>query len=425
MKVIKNIMIYDYENFIENGYVVFEEKIIEVGLMENYTKSFNCEIIDGNNKLLMPGLINSHTHIYSTLFRGFDMKPSPTNFKEVLDFVWWRFDKELNLECIKLSTDVYATESLKSGVTSIIDHHASGEISGSIDCISKNLENHGIKHLLCFETSDRFDINLCVLENQRAINLNGYFGFHASMSLSDETLNNLSSIVSNNKIHIHVAESILDEEDCKSKYGKNIITRLDDFNILNEDSILAHCIHIDEEEADLIYKNKCLVALNPTSNMNNAVGTFNYKLLKEKKINILIGTDGLGVNIAKEWQNLYYISKQLTGNPSGVDLMWVIDSLVNSYKYFNKVYGCLIGKIEKDYFSDFLLVDYKVPTPINKNNVLSHVFFSIFDNLKPCNVYTNGLERVNDYKLVKDIMFDKTIAEKLWKRIGDKNEFES
>lgn len=416
MIAIKNIMIYDYFHFIVNGYVIFDGKIKEVGSMDDF--AFEGETVDGNGRLLMPGLINGHTHIYSTLFRGLNLNASPHNFKGVLEDIWWRFDKELDLESIELSAKVYARESLLSGVTSLIDHHASGEIKGSLSCIDNALDNIGIKHLLCFETSDRFNIGDCMNENKWALDNNGHFGLHASMSLSDETLEKVSKVISNNPIHIHVAESLLDQADSIKKYKKRVIYRLDSFNLLNKDSILGHCIHINDEEAEIISKRECLVAINPTSNMNNAVGVYNYKIMKEHNINVLVGTDGLGVNIAKEWQNLFYNGKYSVSHPSGVDFDWIKNSIINSYSYFNRRLGCKIGKIEEDYDSDFILVDYKSPTPINERNIFAHVFFSVFDGLKANSVYTNGVKRIENYEMVKYVEYDKEIANRLWQRIG-------
>ena len=419
MIAIKNIMIYDYYHFIKNGYVIFDEKIREVGLMSDF--SYEGEIVDGEGKLLLPGLINSHTHIYSTLFRGLNMNVSPTDFRGVLDEIWWKFDKELDIESIELSAKVYAEESLSSGVTSLIDHHASGEIKGSVSCIDTVLSDIGMKHLLCFETSDRFNIDDCIYENKYALDKNGYFGLHASLSLSDDTLMKVSKYIEDRPVHVHVAESMQDQEDSLKKYDKRVVKRLDSFNILNKDSILAHCIHIDDEEAEIISRRGCYVAINPTSNMNNAVGLYDYDIIKNHSINVLVGTDGLGVNVAKEWQSLFYIGKQSVNNPSGVDLNWIKSSLMNSYNYFNRRLGCKLGQIKEGYSSDFILIDYKTPTPINKENIFFHVFFSVFDGLKANTVYTDGILRIHNYKRTQDIKFDEELADSLWQRIGGKS----
>ena len=160
MKAIINARIYDFENYIENGFVIYNESIIDVGDMKDYNGHY--ELYDAKGKLLIPGLINGHTHIYSTLFRGAPLQASPNNFLEILDQIWWKFDKELTLASIRESAKAYGQMSLLCGVTSLIDHHASGEIIGSLQVIHEELDKLKMKHLLCFETSDRFDIKECI-----------------------------------------------------------------------------------------------------------------------------------------------------------------------------------------------------------------------------------------------------------------------
>src|SRR5665648_103051 len=144
MKAIINVRLYDFVNYIDNGYIIFDKKIIEIGHMKDFNKTIDR--IDGCRKLIIPGLINFHTHIYSALFRGLNINASPTTFRGVLEDIWWKYDSKLRLEDIGLSAMIYGSESMKSGVTAIVDHNASGEISGSLDVLRNVIKNHfGIK----------------------------------------------------------------------------------------------------------------------------------------------------------------------------------------------------------------------------------------------------------------------------------------
>ncbi|MCD6435276.1 MAG: amidohydrolase family protein, partial [Clostridiales bacterium] len=216
MKALKNIRIYDYKNYIENGYIIFNQKIQKIGIMDEF--NYDGEVIDGNGKLVIPGLINFHTHIYSMLIRGFNIGANPITFQDILDQVWWKFDAYLNKADLEASAYYYGIECLQNGVTSVIDHNASGEIIGSLSAIEKGLKSLSIKSLLCFETSDRFNINNCIKENSHEL-----FGLHASLSLSDTTLERVKSNLAERPIHIHIAESIEDEEDSLRKYNKRVI----------------------------------------------------------------------------------------------------------------------------------------------------------------------------------------------------------
>ncbi|MBN2796093.1 MAG: amidohydrolase family protein [Clostridia bacterium] len=415
MKAIINAKIYDYVNFIDNGYIIFDHQILAVGKMEDFNGHF--EVYDAKGKLIIPGLLNGHTHIYSALFRGAPLISHPESFQDILDQIWWKFDKTLNLEDIKASAYTYGEACLKHGVTALIDHHASGTIDHSLLTIDIALHDLNIKHLLCFETSDRFDIQDCINENHYAIDRGGHFGLHASMSLSDETLNEIEENLKGSPIHIHVAESIEDVAITQQRYHKDIVNRLKDFNLLNEDSILAHCVHINDAEAKIIKESKCYIAINPTSNLNNAVGLYNNKLVTKYDIPILVGTDGLGANIAKEYQYLYYLGKMQTQHPSNLTLEWIRKTIINGYDYFNRRSGQLIGAIQQGYSADFILIDYQYPTPMNQENILYHLFYGVFDQLKPFALFINGEKYIDQYEYMSGSKVDLNQVKELWSRL--------
>lgn len=417
MKALVNVKTYDFVEYIDDGYIIFDKKIIEVGHMKDMKHP--CERIDGKGRLLIPGLINFHTHIYSTLFRGLDMKAYPESFRDVLDEIWWKFDSFLKLEDIGLSAGVYCMESLKSGVTSIVDHHASGEISGSLDVLRNVVKGHfGIKALFCFETSDRFDIDQCIKENIQAMEMgDGIFGLHAQMSLSEDSLSKCSIYAGDTPIHIHAAESMEDEKDCHEKYGMSVIERLDKHALLNRNSILAHCTNINEIEGEIIGERECITALNPSSNMNNAVGLFDYDIFRNNAINLVVGTDGLGTNIGKEWQSLYFNGKQGLGNPSGIGLDEIRYHIAKSYELFNELAFKKIGRFKNGYDADFILIDYMPPTPLNGDNAFGHIFYGVFDNLRPSDVFIEGDRKIMDYELQIKFDINQDVSRRLWKRI--------
>lgn len=429
MKAIVNARIYDFENYIENGYVAFEREIAEVGSMESFKDA--DEVIDCKGSMVIPGLINCHTHIYSAFARGMNVPFNPINFKEILEQLWWKLDRQLDRDATYSSAFIYGADCIANGVTSIIDHHASGLcIENSLSLLSEVIsERLGIRGLYCFESSDRFLLQECLKENLRfarssSENKGSMFGLHASMSLSDESLERISWVLGNAPIHIHVAESIDDVHDCRSKYGKSIIERLDSFGLLNRNSILAHCIHINEDEAALISQRGCYVALNPTSNMNNAVGLPDYDLLRKYKIKCLLGNDGLGANITRDYLNLLFSMRNRLGSPTKFDMEDLVQIIKNGYEYMNSRLNVKLGRIEKNYKADLVVVPYNPPTPMNGKNALGHLVFGVFDSFKPSQVWISGKRLVEDYKLCfeteKALKQARADADKVWKRLDIK-----
>jgi cytosine/adenosine deaminase-related metal-dependent hydrolase len=205
--LIKNCSVYDFHSLKKQSFIHFNERILQVDTMEHYDiycseleeKGFDLSKIhwiEGDSLLVLPGLVAGHTHIYSTFARGLSLPFSPESFQDILEQLWWKIDKELNLTEVYYSGLSAGIDYLKSGVTTVIDHHASGDIRGSLRQLEKALCEHlGLRAGLCFETSDRYIVEECIAENKEFIETHqdnpsvfGLFGLHASMSLSDETL---------------------------------------------------------------------------------------------------------------------------------------------------------------------------------------------------------------------------------------------
>jgi len=423
-----NARIYDFVNYIENGYVIFENNIIEVGKMTEYKDEGYIEI-NAKHSIVMPGLINGHSHIYSTFARGLSLNFNPTNFVEILEQLWWKIDRNLDNEMNYYQGLVSGVDYVLNGVTTLIDHHAyKPSNTNALNCLKEAVvEDVKIRSIFCLETSDRFDVDKCIKENLEFINetsttfSRGLFGMHAAFTLSEETLTKISKVIKDNPIHIHVAESIMDQEDSLKKYNERVVNRLDRHKLLNKNSIITHALYIDEEEAKLIKKNKCVVALNVTSNMNNSVGLPNYQLLKKHNIKTIIGNDGISMSMASEYQSLYYAMHHFDKTPTLFTFEDLLKIIRDTYSYTKEILDIKIGRIKKDYVADLLIVPYNNPTPINENNIFGHLFFGLFSSFKPKHVFVNGNQIVNDYQVNKELRhkykYAINSAQKLWDKI--------
>ncbi len=428
-KAIINSKVYDFNRFIENGYVIFDDKILKVGPMETFVDQ-GYEIIDGKDHLVMPGLVTGHTHIYSTFARGMSVPFHPLNFQDILDQLWWKLDRNLDNKTTFYSGIVSAVDHMKNGVTTLIDHHASGiEISGSLDTLRKALCDHAhLRGVFAFETSDRFPVEKAIQENVEFSKHNnspftkGLFGLHASMSLSEDTLIKVKKVLGDMPIHIHVAESVLDERDSKSKYKESILKRLERHGLLNPKSIIAHGIYVDDEELEIIKKHDCVIAVNFSSNMNNSVGVPPLKKFRDYGIPVIIGNDGISSAITTEYLSLYYATHLLDQTPNLFGLGELKQMINDTYDYVNQILNIKSGKIEKGYEADLLMVPYIAPTPMNKDNAFGHLFFGLFHSFKPKDVYVSGRQIVNNYEVNAELNTQykeaSKYAQKLWDRIN-------
>jgi len=244
------------------------------------------EVIDCGGAIVLPGMVNGHTHLYSALAVGMPPAPRvPKNFSEILELVWWRLDRALDADSIEASARIGAIEALHCGTTTLIDHHASPSlIAGSLDLVERGIASAGLRGVLCYETTDRHGHAGAIdglLENERYLHKTksggqfaGVVGAHASFTLSDESLKLLAALAekSGAGVHIHVAEDPCDEDSCRREYGISLVDRLDRHGLLRPQTIFAHGTHLDAEAIQRVGAAKLHLAHNPRSNMNNAVG---------------------------------------------------------------------------------------------------------------------------------------------------------
>jgi len=432
------------DQLIDRGSILIDgERIQEVftrAQSANLELPPNLERIDGTGKLAIPGLINAHTHLYSSLARGMILPNyAPHSFTQILQQLWWRLDKALDSESIRVSGALGAMEAARCGVTTLIDHHASPHaVRGSLRAVQQAVNDDlGLRGAFCYELSDRdgseirdqgIEENLCFLaeqnpEDHRSAAL---FGLHASFTLSDDSLAAVAERIPDGVgVHIHVAEGPEDEEQCEAEHGMRIIERLRKFGLLREKSILAHCLHIDEKEKDLVAESGAIVVHNPRSNMNNAVGVFDMDGFLDRGITVGLGTDGLGSNMLAELFTVGILQKVSTGNSLAAgfgDLEQIL--FANNPQIAGRLLGAKVGRIAPEYQADIALFDYNPPTPIDAGNVLGHLLFGIaVHDLHISDLIVAGRSVINGGHFT-NIDEDKTysearkVAAKLWARIS-------
>lgn len=397
----------------------------------NVTPQPGDETIDCQGAVVMPGLVNGHTHLYSALATGMPPPPqTPTNFYEILKYVWWRLDQALDAESIEASARIGALDALRCGTTTLIDHHASpNAIDGSLDCIDKGLTDAGVRAILCYETTDRHDRegrDAGIEENRRYIEHcrrqgNGtrgaLVGAHASFTLNDDTLKQLAdlAIATHAGVHIHVAEDPCDEADSIKNRGRDLITRLSAYDLLKSESIFAHGTHLSAEAVDRVNTAGLTMAHQPRSNMNNAVGyapvaSFN---------NVMLGTDGIGANMFAEARAAWFASQHCGGNLSPDD---VIQMLANSARRAAQSLGVTLGKLEPGAAADIIITDYIPSTPIHNDNIAGHLLFGI-ESRHVKSVIINGIWSMRDRTIAEideAAVRNETqrISDALWKRMA-------
>ena len=380
--------------FVENGAVAIEgTKIAAVGETEAIKKQYgDAEFIDAKGGVIMPAFINTHEHIYSAMARGLSIKGyNPKGFLDILDGQWWTIDRHLTLEQTKYSAVETLISCIRNGVTTVFDHHASfGQIGGSLFTIADVAKELGVRACLCYEISDRDGMDKAresVMENAEFIRyalkddtdmIAGMMGMHAQFTISDATM----ELAAANKpdevgYHIHVAEGIEDLHDCLKKYGKRIVDRLMDFNILGEKTLLGHCIYINPHEMDLIKDTNTMVVHNPESNMGNACGCPPTMELVHRGILTGLGTDGYTHDMIESYKvaNVLHKHHLCDANAAGGEVPKML--FENNAAIANRYFKTPLGVLKEGAAGDVIVVDYNPPTQLDASNINGHILFGM------------------------------------------------
>lgn len=380
--------------FVENGAVAIEgTKIAAVGETEAIKKQYgDAEFIDAKGGVIMPAFINTHDHIYSAMARGLSIKGyNPKGFLDILDGQWWTIDRHLTLEQTKYSAVETLISCIRNGVTTVFDHHASfGQIGGSLFTIADVAKELGVRACLCYEISDRDGMDKAresVMENAEFIRyalkddtdmIAGMMGMHAQFTISDATM----ELAAANKpdevgYHIHVAEGIEDLHDCLKKYGKRIVDRLMDFNILGEKTLLGHCIYINPHEMDLIKDTNTMVVHNPESNMGNACGCPPTMELVHRGILTGLGTDGYTHDMIESYKvaNVLHKHHLCDANAAWGEVPKML--FENNAAIANRYFKTPLGVLKEGAAGDVIVVDYNPPTQLDASNINGHILFGM------------------------------------------------
>ena len=380
--------------FVENGADAIEgTKIAAVGETEAIKKQYgDAEFIDAKGGVIMPAFINTHEHIYSAMARGLSIKGyNPKGFLDILDGQWWTIDRHLTLEQTKYSAVETLISCIRNGVTTVFDHHASfGQIGGSLFTIADVAKELGVRACLCYEISDRDGMDKAresVMENAEFIRyalkddtdmIAGMMGMHAQFTISDATM----ELAAANKpdevgYHIHVAEGIEDLHDCLKKYGKRIVDRLMDFNILGEKTLLGHCIYINPHEMDLIKDTNTMVVHNPESNMGNACGCPPTMELVHRGILTGLGTDGYTHDMIESYKvaNVLHKHHLCDANAAWGEVPKML--FENNAAIANRYFKTPLGVLKEGAAGDVIVVDYNPPTQLDASNINGHILFGM------------------------------------------------
>jgi putative selenium metabolism protein SsnA len=429
----------------DGGLYIHDGQIADLGttkdLLAKYASSTAAsDILDAEGKLILPANICAHTHFYGAFARGMSIPGQPAgNFVEILERLWWKLDRALDMEGVWYSALVCLVDAIRHGTTTLIDHHASPSvIDGSLDVIGSAVEKAGLRAALCYEVTDRNGLpgaKAGIRENSRFAHacqvkqssmLKPAFGVHALLTVSDETLDACvaEAHAADIPLHLHIAEGQADQTESLARHHQRVVERLAAHAGLSEKTLAAHCIHVDAHEIELLAERQAKVMHQPRSNMNNAVGVSPVREMLDAGICVGLGNDGFSNNAFTEMKFTDLLHRHAAGDPRSMGADKVIHmTYANNAQIAGLFWQQPIGTLQVGAQADMILADYHPYTPLTAGNVPWHMLFGM-DGSEVTHTLCAGKLLMEDRQL---LTLDEAqisaraieVAQRAWKRVQE------
>lgn len=371
---------------LKNASVFIQDGVIRsIGKAESQSADF---VLDGKGKIALPGLINTHTHLSMTLFRGFadDMQ-----LQEWLEKKIWPLEAKLNGDDCYLGALLGSAEMIMSGTTSFVDMYF------HMDEVARAVAESGLRGFLSYAVIDLFDSAKARKEQEHfqkffdyIHNLNNprirfALGPHAPYTCSAETLLRAKEFAERNDVilHIHIAETRREQADFQKQHGMRVVEYLNKIGALSRNMLAAHCVWLTKSEVALLAKTGGRVAHCPVSNMKLASGgVAPLPEMFEAGIAVGLGTDGAASNntldMFETMKVCALLHKAHRWDPTVLDAQKVLDlATIEGARALGA--DREIGSIEVGKRADIILVNTAAPNmnPVHgKSTVISDLVYS-------------------------------------------------
>ncbi|MBR1858080.1 MAG: amidohydrolase [Selenomonadaceae bacterium] len=367
--IIKNTSVLRYNGdiqsadiVIENDKIAFIGHVVNANVLAGHVK--NLKIIDGKGKLAIPGFINAHTHASMTLLRSF------ADDKKLMDWLnedIWPIEAKMKREDIYNGAALAAVEMIRTGTTAFADMYGP-----CMDEVAKVVDESGLRGVLSRGLIGVVDGYKKLAENVELFKnfhntadgrIQVMFGPHAIYTCPPDYLRKVAEAAAElgSEIHIHMNETLDEVNGCIKDYGKRPFEVVNETGLFDMGTLAAHCVHLSDNEIEIMKEKNIRVAHNPGSNMKLASGIAPVCRLMDEGITVALGTDGASSNnnldMLEEVKLAALLHKVDSLNPVAIP---ALEAIRLGTENGAKAIGLKdVGRIEKDYKADIVLYDMK------------------------------------------------------------------
>lgn len=294
------VTVNDNDDIVRGAMAIEDDKITHIGEVPENIWAYD-DVVDMRNKIIMPGLINTHGHAAMTLLRGYadDMA-----LQEWLQTKIWPIEETFGPQQVKWGTYLAILEMLKSGTTTFVDMY------DYMDEVAHAAVQSGLRARLCrgiIGLGSKQERENKLREATRFVQdwhgaaggrITTMMAPHAPYTCSPDYISQIvdQSAALNVPLHIHMSETAREVQQNVDEYGKRPVAHLLELGVFDRPTLVAHAVHVNDGEIDILKQNDVKVSHNPTSNLKLGSGIAPIAAMLEKGLRPALGTDGAASN---------------------------------------------------------------------------------------------------------------------------------
>ena len=344
------------------------------------------EVIDAKGGIVLPGLVNTHTHLPMTLFRGL-ADDLPLNIW-LNEHIFPAEKENINPKSVRYGTLLACSEMLLSGTTTCCDGYFLEEIVAEAvnDSGMRAVLGHGVIDFPApgvADPSENIKTAVAFVKKWLGVspNIIPSIFCHSPYTCSTRTLKDAKTAADNEGLlfQIHVSETKQELNQIQSEHRMTPVEYLDSIGILDANTLLAHCVWIDDHDIEIIAKQNAKISHNPESNMKLAAGVAPVPRFLDSGITVGLGTDGCASNnnldLFQEMDTTAKLHKVISHDPTVMDAKSVIImATIGGAKAIGL--GNEIGSIEVGKQADLIIIDTDKPHLTPLYNPVSHIVYA-------------------------------------------------
>jgi 5-methylthioadenosine/S-adenosylhomocysteine deaminase len=343
------------------------------------------EVVRASGRVLMPGFVNSHVHMYGVLAHGIPVDEPPDGFWSFLENYWWpKVEDSLDHEMVAAAADWVCAEMLRTGTTTFYDIlEAPNALPEVLSLETEVVERRGLRGLLSFEATERAGTevaelalaeNVALIEATRGSALvSGLMCLHTTFTCSADYITRAFGLASDLGVltHAHCNEGVHEGLWCEDNVGKRTIEYYDELGVAGPGFMASQCVQLSEREQELIAERGMRVTHMPLANCEVGGGIAPIPELLDRGVTVGLGSDGYVNDMFEVMRGAFLVHKARLLDPGVMPASQVLGLATEGGAKALGLEG--VGRLDEGWSADLQLVDIEMVTPVTEHNIFEQL----------------------------------------------------